>query len=516
MLDIKAAQFEIREAVNNISVSDFISVDSNFELFENVLVDSLTINELSIGGEINSISPDASINGWNVKNAQSSYLSRKNAQIVKTPFHIQTAIIRGRFNANLVNGFNFMEAKEILDKIKTNEQILKEPSVAIDKMIVNGSITFNQINGENFEKLKTSAIHLNQLNSIEFPVIFLDSATIQGNLTTEKLNEIQFEPFVNDLVKKTDENIIIYGRTVFKEDVIVLDSIETTTINDILVKQILTRNYKEHIVNPIHVFGDVTVSKLTVDGTFNGANGSALLSYNYDEQRQAFILHRNVFFDQSTYINYLNLNGGYNNVDDAKLFLKSIVRIDRPAVIIGTKTFHDQIHFENDIYISQYNEINMQNFLSNIVLIDSYETVNIYANVIFTEAVKMVRLAINDDLVATSLSNCSIVDWYTNAIRIDEPFSYDGTVIFSGGTFESTNLNAQTLNNHRLEHLLTLNTPQTFSEPIRFDNVDARVPISTGGTVSGYNLPNERANTLMVRPYFHIDWHIFQFLTPFF
>lgn len=510
-MDITATQLEIRETINKVPVSDFIDVYSNFELFEDVVLDKMTVDHLTVGGEIVSKSGEASINGWHVKNLQEAYLSRKKTQKIVTPVHIETAVIRGPFTANKVNGYDYKEAIAILKNIKTPEQMLKEPTVPIEKVYVNGNVTWTYVNGYEFERIKATAVRLDQPNSLKIPVSFLDPIIIKGNLNVQRLNDVDFELFVADLVQTSDENITIYGKTIFHEDVVVLNSIRATTINDNPAERLLNAHYKERILNPIHVNGDVSVSSLNVDGKFNGISSNDLSAYSFDEQTQTYILHKNVLFKHPISIYNLHLSGGFNKVSDVKSFIKSVVRKDRPALITGRKTFYDRIHFENDIHIYDYNGVDVPNFLSNVILFDQYSPADIYSNVVFMDPVSVYNLQVQKDLIVSKINNCSVIDWHTNAIRTDEPFTFNGRIVFDSGTFEGNNIITKTLNGYPMDQILTLNTPQTFGE-VHFGDVESRIPITTEGLVSGFNLPNERKNTLMVSsPFSPIRFYFLNF-----
>lgn len=496
-INVDVTQLEISETINTIDVTDFINIDENFELFGNIMIDALLTNECSVTGEIVS-NTAAIINDWDVNDLVNSHLSKKTDQKVIAPVHIKTAVIRGPFKVDLVNGFDMKQAQTILLAQKTNEQMLNESLIAVQKVIVNGNVFFNELNGINLEDIKKNAIRLDIPNSIDLPLVFLDPVTVNGNMTVDHLNGANFDAFVADLVRKSDGNYVIKGKTIFRQNIEVLNDITAVTINEIPVKQILTKNFKGSIRNPVKIIGDVTVSKLSVLGELNGISHEKIDTYGFDDAGQNYVIHKNVFFNQSIYVGNFNLLGGYNDVGNVKQYLKNVVRIDRPAVITGTKTFMETLHFGNNIRILDYNGINVQNFLSNVVLVDQYEPVNIYSSVVFEDPVKFSHLQVNGDLIVNSIDNCSLSDWNSNAIRTDLPFTFDGAVIFDAGTFEAANLDTQFLNEIPIDQLLTLNTPQNFSETVRFEEIVSVVPITTNGMVNGYFLPNERLNTLMV------------------
>lgn len=498
-LSIDATQIQITETINNISVSDFINIDADFELFENVMFDSLFVNECSIGGDIISKSAASFVNGRPLDILEKSHLSRKQNQKVQSPTFIQKAIIKGPFTAGQVNGFDLPEIINILKAQKTNEQMLNDSKITVDKFIVNGNVHFDTINDNDFEKIKSNAIRLDASNTVDVPLIFSSQITINGNMTVEHLNNVNFNEFVNDLVRRSDNRPVIRGKTIFRENVSVKGNVVTGTINDISVERILTKNYKEPIKNPIRIVGDVTVPKLIVHGRLNGIGERKINEFEYDDVGQTYIIHGNVFFNKTNSVGDLYLHGGYNNVGNVRDYLKNVVRIDRPAIITGTKTFKGDLHFENNIQILEYNGVNVRNFLSNVVLVDQFDPVNINAAVVFEDPVSLSHLEVNGDLIVNSVSDCSLLNWHNNAIRTDLPFNYNGVVTFADGTFDSSNLNTKHLNDIPIDELLTLNTKQEFLRDVKLEDVESIVPIETNGLVNGLFLPNERKNTLMVR-----------------
>lgn len=500
-LDIDVNQLEIIETINNMNVTDFIGIDENFELAEDVILNTITTNECIIGGEINSNIGGGSLNGWRLKELENSYLSKSKEQQINVPFYVHTAVVRGPFIANEINGYNFTEALVILKNLKTNEQLLKEPIVNVNRMHINGKLTVMKINDYELETIKANAIRLDTTNDLKMSIKFLDPIVINGNLAVNLLNDIDFNTFVDDLVLKSDSKPSISVTTVFRENVVIFNDITTKQLNGYPVESILTKNYLHPILNPINVYGDVTVSHLNadVDGTLNGVSGNKInYSYQFDEKLQSHVLTQNVFSNESFYVNYLQLNGGFNNVDNVKYFLETAVKKNQPNVITGTKTFLDQIHFDSNLQISDYNGIDVKNFLSNVILIDQIEPVNIYSHVIFENQVTFTQLNINGDLKATQISSCFVNDWFENAIRTDLPFSFSGTITFGDGSLDAREMNVTYLNDKRVDNILTLETAQYFAEHVSLGEVVLNLPINVKGNINGVNLTAERDNTLMV------------------
>ncbi|XP_031625966.1 uncharacterized protein LOC116342472 [Contarinia nasturtii] len=497
-LSIDATQLDVLETVNNIDVHDFIDIDGDFELTGNVNLNSLHVNELIVNGVIKG-NRQSLINGFQLSDLIRSHFSKNHRQNFTKPVYIPKAVLRNGVNISQLNGYDFETIVKNLRNFETNEQMLNGSHVDINQMFVNGSILLSDVNGYDFEEVKANVIPLDQTNNIDLPITFLDPIFVNGKLNIIGLHgEKNFNDFVNNLVRKSAKMNRIYGTTIFNEDVTVSNNAKVTTINEIQVDHILTKNFNREILNSIRIIGDVTIPNLNVKGTLNGVSGERLSNYSFNQQTASFTLKNDVFFNQSIAIKHFYVQGGYNDIGNIHEHLKGIIRTDRPARIIGTKTFKNSVNFENGININKYNGIDVQRFLSNVVLIDQLEPVDIYSDVVFAAPVIAPRMNITGDITTTSINNITVADLVQNTIRIDKPFNFDGTATFPEGTFESSNIDTHRLNEHPVEEIFTLNTPQAFDKPVHLNYVYSTVPIKTSGLVSGYDLPKERANTLMV------------------
>lgn len=476
---------------------NFVNIDENFEFFGDVHLNSFHVNNLLLDGEMKG-DPDTLINGFRLPDLVDSYFSINKPQNFTNPIHIPRVVIRGNISADYLNGYDFKEIVHILKNMKTNEQMLYDSNVVVDQMFVNGSIWFSNVNGYDFEYVKANAIRLDRTNNIDFPITFLDPVYVNGNLNIEQFNGENFNEFVNDLVRKSANVTRVYGTTVFNEDVTVSNNAEVTTINDMQVNNILTKNFNGQILDSVRIVGDVTIPNVIIEGKLDDVSADDINSYSYDDQSGSFVLHKDVFFNQSVDINYLEIHGGYDDIGNVDEHLKDLIRIDRPALITGTKTFTNSVHFESDIYIFDYNGIDVPHFLDNVILIDQLEPADIYSDVVFAAPVIIPQMKIIGDLTTSTINDCSVTDWVQNTIRIDQPFNYDGALIFPDGTFKAANIITKYINEYPVDDILTLNTPQTFVKPVHFNNVYSTVPIVSSGLVSGYDFQRERQNTLMV------------------
>lgn len=221
-------------------------------------------------------------------------------------------------------------------------------------------------------------------------------------------------------------------------------------------------------------------------------------NYHFDEASQSHVVNKDVRFGDGVHIDYLQLNGSINAESNANYHLATIVQKRRLNKIDGVKTFADAVHFENDIQILDYNGIAVDSFLNNVILIDQSEPIDVHSIVVFNEEVKFTRLNVNGALKVDTIADCSMTEWYTNAIRTDLPYQFARSVTFGAGTIEVGNIDSTYLNNRLAQHIVTLKTEQRFDKKVNLINVVASAPFNVSGSIDGIDLVAERANTLMV------------------
>lgn len=365
---------------------------------------------------------------------------------------------------------------------------------------ITGGVRFDHVNGFDLGAMEANAIWLNRPNNVAVPLTFSGQVSILGNLSMAVLNNVDFTAFADDLVYKSDAEPSIMGTTIFRKNLLVTGDIDATQVNGYGVGHILRKGSNLPIPNPINIYGDVFVSDLMVNGSLGGIDGNRIWeNYRFDETSQVHVVKKNVQFSDGVHVAYLKLDGCINDVQNASYYLETLVRKGYSSQINGVKTFTGAVHFENDVHIIDYNGIAVEPFLSNVILIDQDEPVDVHSVVVFNEAVSFTALTVNGALKVDTIADCSLAEWYTNAIRTDLPYQFDQAVTFGAGTIEVGNLELTYLNNHSIEHIVTLNTEQRFiDENVDLGEVTAAAPFNISGNVDGIDLAAERANTLMV------------------
>lgn len=259
---VDANALDILTTINKLSVDDFIGVDENFKLNDDITLNTFVANECIVGGKVNGGLDDGKINGWNVQALEKSYLSKNREQQIFESFHVRTAMLRGTFDANHVNNYDFQEALNILKSRESNEALLNQTHVNVARAVINGGIQFDQVNGYDFNAIQANAIWLNRANNVAVSLTFSGQMNILGNLTTVELNNANFVAFANDLVLKSNEKPYIMGTTIFRQNLRVTNDINSTHVNGYGVDRMLLKGYNLPIPNPINIYGDVFISDL--------------------------------------------------------------------------------------------------------------------------------------------------------------------------------------------------------------------------------------------------------------
>lgn len=473
---IDANALQITTAINEVPVAEFIGLEENVEFFEDITLNSIDVNECFIGQEISSGDDYGQINGHNVRSLEKTYMSRSREQQMPESFHVQTAIIRGAFDANFLNNYDFRDALTILKNRKTNDALLREKQIKVGRLAINGDLRTQRVNGFDLENIAARAIWLNRFNEVGVPLTFSGQLDVRGNLITTVLNYIDFNGFVEDLVYKSNEQLHIMGTTVFRSGLRVLYDIDASYVNDYRIDGLLHKRYNAPITNPLHIYGDVHVSDLVVNGTLAGIHAEHIhQNYHFDGKLGMHVISKNAHFGDKVRIGYLELDGGINDVPNANAHLKTVVRKGQPSQINGVKTFVGSVNFENDIHILDYNGIAVDAFLRDILLVDQDAPINVARAVTFIGEVDLMRLNVNGALRVNTIAGCSIDEWYANAIRTDFPYQFSRPVIFHANAIEVANIDLMYLNDRPTQHILTLNTEQRFDQRITFTGVGAKI-----------------------------------------
>lgn len=486
---------DVQNSINGIDVEDFIRLDEDIVIDGDLTLNDLSANEVIVGGDILG---EGTLNGQNLKDLSSTCLSRSKEQIIEQPVYIESGVIRGTFDANLLNGFDFQTILKNLLAREREIDLLKKDQVVVQSITVEGSVNVENIHGFNLEELKANAIWLDRPNVILSNLQFFDGIVVDGNLSVELMNGVLFNDLVGDVVLKTDAEINIFGTTIFREDIQV-GTIETQTLNQQPTAKILTKNYSERINVPVNIFGDVTVRNVEVEESFDGIPIEDIVSvYQFDAQRQCHVLNGSVLFDEPTIIESLVLNGGVNGVPNAEIHLNDIVLKNRPMNVTGLISFTGPVQFGGNLFISEIDQMHVREFFENVLYANQLQPIEISTEVVFEGPTQFNDVQILGNFTSPTINNCNIDDWLQDAIRTDQPQLLPMRIVIPEGGFRANELKTDYLNGQLAANILTRHTPQRFLGTVTFGEIISKGTIDVKGRVSGFHLPTERENTLMV------------------
>lgn len=498
--DVHAEILEIVDGVNSVQLADFVTVDDYLEFNGNVYLNKAFIDDLThINGEFlgNGI-----LNGEPLDVLESKYLSVSKSQEIIGSFIIKTAIIKGDLDAILVNGYPVSNLIRHFEKIRNMPGFISTGDKTVRTIFINGNVTISKLNGHNLESIKENAIWLNRPNTLPGSFRFLEPVSITANIQVEKLNAVDFYEHSSGIVRKSelDQKLEFFETKEFINEIHVNERIDCYELGTVRADSILTKTSESlQFAGGLNILGNLKIRSLQLSGDFNGVPFSDIsTSYAFDESKLTHILKMSSTFNVPVQIDTLVVHGTLNGIPDISANLQAVVRRDYCGELSGKKIFNSKTHFNEQLQMVSFNDINLNTFLEQVILNEQNGQALVLGNVVFAERVQARRVHIEADILAQDIMQCSILDWMTNSIRIDEPVEVSGNLRFKSGTFLANNIEVEKLNEIRLDEVITKHTAQNISGIQRFSIVNAYSTIDVGGLVNGFNLKMERDNTVMV------------------
>lgn len=399
---------EIVSHLNKIPVDEYYRIYDEIELeeasFENLEIDSLTI-ECNIEG-------NGTLNGIDLKEFDMKRLSHSRNQTIPEGFSVGNAIVESNFVVNNINGFESDYILPILENFNNITDVIRSENMFLQKMIITGNITVNEINGNNFNKIQENVIWLNKQNYITGDIQFLDDITIEEDLKIEGfLNNHNFDEFLEDLVLNTDP-IFLNSAKKFIKPVHIVNDAEIKYINGKPFSEIANKRSIAYFPGSLQIQGDLYVNDLTVGGQFNNYNMDGFNNiYKFDEENEVHIIGTEVLFTGNITINRLHSQGSIGSITNVDEFIENLVMKNEAANISGHKIFRNDVNFTANLNIDWVNDIEMNDILEGVVLINEPDPIIIHTSVIFKEAVSANYIQVNDELATYNLMGCSIYEW---------------------------------------------------------------------------------------------------------
>lgn len=500
-ITIYANELQVLKTINDIDVHGFVATDESAEVHGNFVVEDLKVAEVILNGEL--IQKGQTLNGWNLDEFENLALIQGKHQRIQQPVYIKTAKIKKNLGLNQINGFTVADIIERLTSDRTNHDYMKDPKVHVERMVVEGSVRFELLNGFEVDIIERNAIYLNQPQTFHGSLRFLDDVVVNGNLIINHLMEKKFDEFVSSLVYRDENYIIVKGDTVFTEDIHVEESLEPQFTDGFETKRILSKLSDQTFYKPLKIYGNITTPGLNCKGRINSIDCKQISqAYQYDATRNVHIINANVTFDASIRISNLQMSSGLNLIPNVNEYLQDIVRKDRQLTIRGLKRFREFVHFDTNFKLLAHRGVDITNFLEKLVLIDADKIVNIVADVHFMDVVEASSMMIKGKLILDQnpIMNVNFNEWINNSISLSKEHKFSKKFVFGDGVLaiSSAALQVHYINGKAMKDLITLHTPQHFPEYVHLGEVLSYVPVVVDGFVNAVNLTEEKENTLMV------------------
>lgn len=498
-------ELKVQRTVNDIDVNGFMSVDESIELPGNLLVTDLNANEVFVHlGEV--IDRSTRLVGWDLNRIERFAIMNGKQQTLSAAYHINTAVIKRNDGIRLLNGFNVSTVLDRLANDRSNDEYLGDARVHVRKMVVEGSVLVDHINGHHFDTIASNAIYLNRPLTTYGTLRFVDPIIVNGNLSLNLLMGKNFNEFANAIVHKDENYVIIKGNTTIDNDIFVMQHLDTAFTDGFETKLILSKHIDQTHYKSFRIHGGISVPVLNCKGSINSIDcGRFSEVYRFDYARYVHEFNANVQFNQLTYINDLRLNAGFNSIPNVTQFLGDVVRKDQYAVVKGLKTFHGTVHFDMDLKLLEHRGKDLINFFSKVLFANDGNLIQLNANIVFTDPIVVSTANVKGDLILSqdAQTDVNFDDWISNSISVNDPRNFTQPLVFGKGAFERAlapraGFIVHHINGKSTENIVTLHTPQRFHGHVHLGEVHSLMPISVDGLINMINLTALTEDTLRV------------------
>lgn len=496
-IDVRAEKLDVRNTINGIQIKDILATDEILVFDGDLLLNGALIDELTLpNGELSGKSD--LINGISLKELDENRLSYSGSQKITGSFNVQTAIIQKDFDANIINGYEVSALLKHIEHIRKVPQFLATDETLLGRLTVTGSVEIFKINGHDFEVIKDNAIWLDRPNQIPGTLIFMDQVIVNGQMHVDLVNSKIFSDFVDGIVLRSALDNVYFTEPIrFANGLQVTDHINTSRIGLVETDKILKKTNITPVAGKLHINGNVYAKNVEFKSYINDISFDRISKeYSFDDARQIHILQTANF--EYAQIDHLQLHSGLNGLRNVDQFLQSVVRRDFSQLVNGKKVLNGKITFDNDLYLIDYNGIDLTTLLEQIVLNVNGEQATVMGNLAFGGKVDARVISIRENLMTNNLMGCSLVEWLSNTIRTDENLYISQHLHFDDGSFKASNIQNILLNGLNMTEVITRHTEQNLTGVQYMSSVISNAPIVVSGLVNGVDLRLERENTVMV------------------
>lgn len=498
---VYANELQVLKTVNDHDVNGFVSTDEHFELNGHLFVSDLRVDELNLDGEV--VDKSKTLVNWNLQRIADLAILNGTNQKLSAAYHINTVIVKKNKGIKTINGIDVADILDRLVNERSNTEYVKDSRVHVQTFIVDGSVFVEYLNGFHVNSIESNAIYLDRPVTLFGTLRFLDQVTVNGNLSTNLLLNQNFDRFIDNVVTRQDNYIIIKGNTTIREDIYITQSLEPELTHGVSTQLILSKNIDQAISKPFRFIGNVLIPILNCHGNLNSIGCDKITQiYSFDYTKNVHRIHTDVFFPQPTQIYHLQLNGGFNDIGNVTEFLFDVVRKDVQLTVTGVKSFHGFVHFDLNVKLLEHKGIDLINFFSKILFVNDGNLIQFHTDVFFVDSAVVSTINVKKDVILYPDVETIIDfdDWLENSINLNVAQNFSVKFVFGDGVLAPSKVGYKVhhLNRKPLKNILTLHTPQHFHGTIHLGDVHSLIPLSVAGLVNSLNLTAAKEDTIQV------------------
>ncbi|XP_050332052.1 uncharacterized protein LOC126760454 isoform X1 [Bactrocera neohumeralis] len=402
-----------------------------------------------------------------------------------------------------IQGINSSLIWSFIDDIDELPDMVLDGKVLVDHVIVTGDVHVHKLNQQRFdEDLQLTIIWLNRPNYLSNSLTFVAPLTVHGNLQVEgTYNGVDLPDFIEDMVIRAPANgtTQILAPKSFTQNVQVQGDTYVDALNGIQFTDIATKKTICNFRGSVRLLGNLYVNDLEITGALNAQPMSVFSSaLRFDPAAQAFIVQGVVNFNTpQVQLQDLTVFGALNDMPDLAHFFDELVYKDKACILKGRNTFSGRVGIDKGAYIRNLNGYNLLALLANIVYVNEPQPVLIRAPLTFKGPVRAHTLLVREELVASILNGHTLLEWFTDTLRLDRPQEITKYLTFAPGSLNGNSFYASFLNDIDLSQIVTLHTAQNLTGNITFSELNLNGQIHVKGAINGVDLQKEYENTLM-------------------
>ncbi|XP_066140881.1 uncharacterized protein fs(1)N [Euwallacea fornicatus] len=418
------------------------------------------------------------------------YLTYTDKQSIRQPFYIKELkcedISSQSINdMNVTNVFSYGKFRENIT------DILMYRNANVEVISIEDFLVLGEVNGVDIQRLLNDHPWIKLYRNSSRLVI--DGDVHFENVHVRNLANVSFEDYINTIIFKNETNVIFSNSLTFENGIDVENLIETSTLNHVLLKDILRTGGKQVIKGPIRVLGDVSIEDdVTVKEMINNVEVTYMLN-NFDIGEEALRVKGEITFQRLPYIRNLTIHGRINDRHFEQL-QKEFVFVDDDVELDNNVEFRHEVKIDRNLATFEgINGMNFSNLGSRIVLVTQDTHIN--GNVEFTHSSECLKSIEVEDAVSTGLLyGQNFTNYINQGIFIDRgllPGRYSFEKMIVKG-----NLDSKLVNDLNMSSVIPLTTSQDLGE-IDIAEMTVTRNMSVGNEVNGVNLTVERGRTVL-------------------